>query len=161
MHARMLSMRPGATHGRENVFLVRGGSPLRLALASESLAQLSSVLPLAALIPPLQKIGTLRTGAAVSSPHPCDSHPCDSHPCDSRAARISALLRYAPHSTPWAHLHAVAAPDTYDRANSRRAPQATTPSPCTPNKTTSHGLRAPERPQRQFVPLLRLSLIHI
>ena len=51
MHARMLSMRPGATHGRENVFLVREGSPLRLALASESLAQLSSVLvPLAAKI---------------------------------------------------------------------------------------------------------------
>ena len=52
MHARLLSMRPGTTHGRENVFLVRGGSPVRLALASESLAQLSSVLvPLAALIP--------------------------------------------------------------------------------------------------------------
>ena len=56
MHARLLSMRPGTTHGRENVFLVRGGSPVRLALASESLAQLSSVLvPLAALKRPSKK----------------------------------------------------------------------------------------------------------
>ena len=47
MHARLLRMRPGATHGRENVFLVRGGSPLRLALASESLELSSVLVPLA------------------------------------------------------------------------------------------------------------------
>ena len=65
MHARLLSMRPGATHGRENVFLVRGGSPVRLALAAESLAQLSSALmPLAALVPRAQKIGN----AALQEP---------------------------------------------------------------------------------------------